>query len=121
MLFRSPSTPYDACQGAAGSFQGLVGRKVGGGWRAAINEAAGGTKGCTHVRELLSVMATVAFQTMVGWSEGENNASPHQDAEQAQRRPHFLDGCRAWASDGEVVMKLYPQFAIRPAGPGKAG
>ena len=108
------STPYNACQGAAPSFQGLIGRKVGSGWRAAVSEAAGGTKGCTHVRELLYVMATVAFQAMVGWSDGDNADKRHQDSAQVQKRPHFLDGCRAWASDGEVVVTLYPQFAVRP-------
>jgi hypothetical protein len=25
-------------------------------------------------------------------------------------RPHFMDGCHSWASDGEVVATLYPQF-----------
>ena len=113
------STPYAACAGAAPSFQGLVGRKVGSGWRAAVNEAAGGTQGCTHVRELLFVMATVAFQSMVGWRENDDEGFGNEVA-QVTRRPYFLDGCRAWASNGEVVATLYPQFAVNTVTKGKA-
>ena len=39
----------------------------GGGWRRAVNEAVGGTKGCTHLKELLMPAATVAFQTLSSW------------------------------------------------------
>lgn len=104
------STPYAACQGAAPGFSALIGRRIGPGWRSAVNEAVGGTRGCTHVRELLFPMATVAFQTMVGWRD-EDDASGG-DGTPAER-PYFLDGCKAWASDGEVVVQLYPQFAVR--------
>ena len=24
------------------------------------------------------------------------------------KKPYFIDGCRAWASDGEVVKRLFP-------------
>jgi hypothetical protein len=108
-----PSTPYAACQGAAPEFKSLIGRRVGLGWRAAVNEAVGGTRGCTHVRELLFPMATVAFQTMVGWGEDDAKQQPDGSAPQ---RPYFLDGCKAWASDGDVVVQLYPQFAVKRSG-----
>ena len=105
-----PATPYGTCQTAAPAFQQLVGARIGGGWRKAVNEAVGGTRGCTHVRELLFPMATVAFQTIGGWSEDEANALPPP---QTGERPYFLDGCKAWASDGEVVARFYPQFLIQ--------
>ena len=44
--------------------------------------------------------ATVAFQTMGSWK-------PQQGAE-AAAKPGFIDGCKAWASDGPVVQKLFP-------------
>jgi len=28
-------------------------------------------------------------------------------------RPRFIDGCHSWRSDGEVVARLYPRFAVR--------
>ncbi|HVC12202.1 MAG TPA: DUF2889 domain-containing protein, partial [Burkholderiales bacterium] len=59
--------PYDPCFTVAPAYKALVGAKIGGGWRRAVNEAVGGTRGCTHLRELLMPAATVAFQTIGGW------------------------------------------------------
>lgn len=104
-----PSAPYGACPGAIPAYQSLIGRRVGPGWRAAVREAVGGTRGCTHVRELLLPMASVAFQTMTGFrDDADESASPSGD-----ERPYFVDACRAWASDGEMVATLYPRFAVR--------
>jgi len=109
-----PATPYGTCQGAMPAFQALVGKRIGLGWRRAVNEAVGGTRGCTHVRELLFPMATVAFQTISGWSEDETGDSAELERNR-NARPYFIDGCKAWASDGEVVARFHPRWAKRPA------
>jgi hypothetical protein len=93
-------SPYDVCPSVAPGYQRLVGARIGAGWRKAVAEAVGRTKGCTHITELLMPMATVAFQTMGSWKQGP--------AEAAGAKPHFIDGCRAWAADGPVVKKLFP-------------
>ena len=111
-----PATPYGTCQTAAPAFDRLVGARVGVGWRRAVNAAVGGTQGCTHVRELLFPMATVAFQTIGGWSEAEAAATALPPAD-GGGRPYFIDGCKAWAADGEVVARFYPRFAIRGDAP----
>lgn len=109
-----PETPYATCLTAIPAFQGLVGKKVGQGWRRAVNDCVGGTAGCTHVRELLFPMATVAFQTLGGWKEKEDAAEGLEQAPtNASGRPYFLDGCKSWATDGPVVARLHPQFAVR--------
>ncbi len=100
--------PYDVCTSVAPGYQALVGAKVGGGWRKAVTEAVGRTKGCTHVTELLMPMATVAFQTMGSWK-----SSPDGSSEPGQK-PHFIDGCKAWASDGPVVKRLFPLHYREP-------
>ena len=94
--------PYDICPSVAPGYQALVGAKIGGGWRKAVTEAVGRTKGCTHISELLMPMATVAFQTMGNWKPAPAS-SP-----EAAHKPAFIDGCKAWASDGPVVKKLFP-------------
>ena len=99
--------PYEPCYGVAPAYKNLVGAKIGGGWRKAVNEAVGGTKGCTHLRELLMPVATVAFQTMSSWPKAGKVATERKP-DDATKKPYFLDGCRAWASDGEVVKKLFP-------------
>ena len=109
-----PATPYTTCLSAAPAYQGLIGKQVGLGWRRAVNECVGGTRGCTHVRELLFPMATVAFQTMGGWKEKETGAENLDEAPvNASGRPYFLDGCKSWAVDGPVVARLHPQWAVR--------
>ena len=92
--------PYDICPNVAAGYQALVGAKIGAGWRKAVTEAVGRTKGCTHITELLMPMATVAFQTMGSWK-----SAPSTDPAE---KPHFIDGCHAWASDGPVVKRLFP-------------
>ena len=95
--------PYDVCPSVAPGYQALIGAKVGGGWRKAVAEAVGRTKGCTHITELLMPAATVAFQTMASWKpQAEAGAAA------AQAKPMFIDGCKAWAADGPVVQKMFP-------------
>jgi hypothetical protein len=112
-----PAVPYPSCAGAIPNFKLLIGVKVGAGWRKAVQAVVGSTKGCTHARELLFPMATVAFQTLFGWedeaeSQQEKERRAQREAMRGQQagRPHFMDGCHSWASDGEVVATLYPQF-----------
>ena len=105
--------PYAPCTSVVPAFNGLIGRKIGAGWRRAVQECVGGTKGCTHVRELLLPAATVAFQTLNSWPEEGQPVSP-PDPDFTTERPHFVDGCKAWAADGEVVAELYPQFHRKP-------
>jgi hypothetical protein len=92
------------------NFRALVGVHIGPGWRKAVQSAAGGARGCTHVRELLFPMATVAYQTLTGWRYfGKDDKK--QTVSQRDGKPYFIDGCIAWASDGEVVARLHPEFS----------
>jgi len=111
--------PYEPCYGVAPAYKNLVGAKIGGGWRKAVNEAVGGTKGCTHLRELLMPVATVAFQTLSSWPKSGKVATERKP-DDATRKPYFIDGCRAWAADGEVVKKLFP-LHYRPRAERAAG
>jgi hypothetical protein len=99
--------PYDACFTVAPAYKRLIGANLARGWRKAVQAAVGGTAGCTHLKELLMPAATVAFQSMGSWpKDGEvaTEAAPDRHVE----KPHFIDGCKAWASDDVVVKRLYP-------------
>ena len=104
-----PAAPYPTCQSAKPNFSALVGAAIGSGWRQAVQTAVGQTRGCTHVRELLFPMATVAFQTIGGWTPDGETRRP--DRVQLGGRPFFIDGCIAWAADGDVVAQLHPQYS----------
>lgn len=103
-------SPYTICPTVAPGYQKLVGARVGAGWRKAVHEAVGRTKGCTHITELLMPVATVAFQTMGNWKQDRN-------ATAEMTKPSYIDGCKAWASDGPVVEKLFPMFYRKPGSP----
>ena len=107
--------PYDPCFTVAAAYKRLVGAKVGGGWRRAVNDAVGGTKGCTHLRELLMPAATVAFQTIGSWPKGGEVATAEAPSRE-KRKPYFIDGCKAWAADGPIVKDLFPLHFRRKAG-----
>ncbi len=104
--------PYEACAGAPPAFQALVGKSIGPGWRKTVQACVGGVQGCTHVRELLFPMATVAFQTILGWAEDDGTDKPVRVTGDPKG---FLNGCRAWAQDGEMVARLYPHWTKTPA------
>lgn len=107
------SVPYAHCTSALPAFKGLIGRKIGAGWRRAVKDCVGGVKGCTHLRELLLPAATVAFQTLGSWPEEGRPVAP-PDPDYKTERPHFVDDCKAWAADGEIVATLYPHFHRKP-------
>lgn len=105
----SDVAPYDDCQTVGPAYKALIGAKLSTGWRRAVNEAVGGTKGCTHLRELLMPVATVAFQTMEGGQRAVNRAR-----DPAAPAPFFMNQCKAWSASGELVREIYPRFYIQP-------
>jgi len=60
----SDKTPYVLCPTAAPNFARLAGLTIKAGFLREAGRVVGGTVGCTHLRELLQQMATVAFQTI---------------------------------------------------------
>ncbi len=110
--------PYAPCFTVAPAFQKLVGASLTKGWRKTVSEAVGGELGCTHLKELLGPVATVVMQTITG---GQKALRAAQAADpKTSPVPFFLNGCKAWSQDGELVKELLPQFYVGPAG-GKAG
>ena len=113
----SDFTPYAICPAAAPNFAALAGLKIGPGFNRAVHERVGGIKGCTHLREVLAQMATVAFQTLypvrarkerearlANGASGEPPATPG-------KRPALLGTCHAYAPNSPVVKKRWPEWA----------
>ena len=68
--------PYSICPSAAPNFARLAGLRIGRGFIKAANERVGGVHGCTHLRELLGQMGTVAFQTLYAIRHRRPTAQP---------------------------------------------
>jgi Protein of unknown function (DUF2889) len=96
--------PFRLCPEVTPNFADLKGLRIGPGWRRRLRELVGGTKGCTHLVELLGPLATTAYQTIFPAREKRARQTS------ARKRPEFLDTCYALASDGEVVKAHWPEF-----------
>ncbi len=95
--------PYAVCPAITPNFASLAGLRIGPGWNRKVKEVVGGVKGCTHLVELLGPMATVAFQTLV--SVRRRKAAAHAGP------PPLLNSCHAYAADGPVVARRWPDYA----------
>ncbi len=107
--------PYTICPAAAPNFARLAGLRIGRGFIKAANERIGGVHGCTHLRELLGQMGTVAFQTLYSKRVKQNTAPNAETTGEAAseppgRRPPMLGTCLAYAPDSPVVKRTWPEF-----------
>jgi Protein of unknown function (DUF2889) len=107
---RMAVAPFAECQQAQPPMRRMIGRTLGRGWRKAIEEALGGTQGCTHLRELLFNMATVAYQTIPHHRNHIRRLSGLPDPVLKRPPPH-VGQCLAWDFDGPVVKRYRPEFA----------
>lgn len=101
--------PYaGACNEHGDAYARLVGLNLMQGFRQAVQERLGGTRGCTHLTELCQVLPTAVIQAMAGsvidTREGDADGNP----------PFQLDRCHALRRDGETVAKFYPRWHQAP-------
>lgn len=116
----SDHTPYAICPQAAPNFAALAGVAVGPGFNRAVKERVGGVRGCTHLREVLAQMATVAYQTIGPrrWRrEAAERAAAIARGERPTTRPRPLpvNSCHAYAEDSEVVRRHRAQAEAEAA------
>ena len=104
-----PATPYLECRPAIDPIRAVIGLQMGRGWKKKIEGAIGGLAGCTHVRELLSGAATAAYQTVYPHRSSNSKLKSTEITEQ----PKHLNQCKAWDLKGAVVMRYFPQFAVK--------
>jgi len=106
--------PFNICPRITDHFRRLEGLRIGPGWRRAVRERVGGVEGCTHLVELLTPIATTAFQTVYGARYGAGPVEDSPTAERADVTTHLIGSCHALAADSPVVRDLWPRH-YRPA------
>lgn len=99
------SSPFTLCSNITPDFKKLIGLRMSQGLTKNVQERLGGIHGCTHLVELVKPIATTAFQTLVGKRMGKLGAALKSGA---MKKPPILDTCHAWASDGEIVKREFP-------------
>lgn len=67
-----PGTPYNDCSLAEKSYQSLVGLQIKSGWMDEVKARFARNQACTHITEMLPVMATNLIQTMRGYRMSNN-------------------------------------------------
>ena len=99
-------SPYTTCTGAAGSYKALIGSKIQPGWRREVISRSGGSKGCTHISDMvMGPMAVTAFQTVKA-----GTARSFKTHASGTPRPALLDTCFAYRSDGEVAKREFNEY-----------
>lgn len=111
------ATPFRYCMGAVDA-SALAGANVSHSWRAALAKAFGPNGGCTHLRELVFGMGTVAFQTLSALRDQKMFEAGGTDADTTEP-PFFIGGCHSWAHESPVVERHFPQFHRKPDAPAK--
>ncbi|HZP86364.1 MAG TPA: DUF2889 domain-containing protein [Burkholderiales bacterium] len=96
--------PYGICGDVTPNFKQLEGLTIKAGWTVKTRELLGGIKGCTHLVELLGPVATTAFQTVYS-SRVKRDAAKGVSA-----KPGLINTCHAYADDGALVKKRWPQW-----------
>ena len=97
-------SPYRICPEIAPNYAKLAGLRIGPGFLRAVAERVGGVHGCTHLRELMQQMGTVAYQTLYPVLARRKKPGA------AATRPSLLNTCYAYREDGPVVEKRWPDF-----------
>lgn len=106
------SAPYAACPDGGQALRSLRGLSMTGGWSREVRNRLRGARSCTHLMELLSPLATTAFQALGGLRVHE------PDQLDTNGRPVRIDSCYAYAATGELVRRRWPQFHLHLESPG---
>ena len=109
----SDHTPFAVCTGATPAFANLAGLSIGPGFNRAVNERVGGVLGCTHLREVLAQMATVAYQTLYPVRRAKEQA--REAATGVRETPRIIGTCLAYRPDSPVVKLRWPWLAEQGA------
>ncbi len=109
--------PHTICPAITPNFQRMVGVRLGPGWRGQVASRLGGVEGCTHMVELLYAMATPAFQGIIPALSRKRREARQGDGKAAGNSvpaatwPTLINSCHAYAADGEIARKKWPEAA----------
>ena len=106
---KTENSPYSICKNANSNFRKIIGLQIKSGWKREVAKLIGGINGCTHITELLSSVATAAFQTIYPYKskkDKENETKLNQN----QEKPLLLGTCHAFNTKSEVVKRLWPKW-----------
>jgi hypothetical protein len=96
--------PYAECPRGADVMQSMVGVRIGPGWNSEVRKRLPNAESCTHLKEMMVVLASAAYQTMFSLS------TRNVDDVDKNGRPRKIDSCYAYGASRELVLKYWPEF-----------
>jgi hypothetical protein len=95
------TVPREACRETIDCLARIKGLTVTRGFTSKVKKMAGGSKGCTHLVELILAMAPAVIQ---GFGAHQSLKPSNSDAGHAKLIVQFLiNTCRVWREDGPLV------------------
>lgn len=92
----SNATPYNICDAiTVNYYQKLVGEKIAAGFSKKVKTIFQGVAGCTHLTDMVIMMATVAYQTVI--------SARVQHGGQQQSLMRLVNSCHGFNETGAVV------------------
>jgi hypothetical protein len=95
-----------SCETITPAYRRLVGLNLLRSFRAEVRARMGRTTACTHLSELAALLPTAALQSLSHVIRGQMVADPSEP-------PFFIGQCHAYARNGEVVRRHYPQWFVQ--------
>lgn len=97
-------TPYQDCPQVAKQYSALIGLQIKKGWIDDARQAVERITGCTHLTEMLPVLATAAMQTIRGYRLSFDPAYISGNEE----RTGMLNTCYGFRMGGRAQTQLWP-------------
>jgi hypothetical protein len=97
------AVPMEECHEIIDCLAPIKGLTITRGFTSKVKNIVGGSKGCTHLVELLQAMAPAAHQ---GINAHQSQEQSSLDAERAKKTMnHLINTCHAWKEDGPLVKR----------------
>lgn len=92
--------PYPECPAVEAAYRQLIGMRIDPGFTREVKRMFKGVKGCSHMSEIITPLASTVFQAL--WTEGDFEGA---DAEGSDQLKSPLGQCHALRLDGQIVQR----------------
>ena len=102
------ASPSAFCADTNARYAELRGMKIGPGFTKKVKSLLGGTRGCTHLTELLGPLATTAIQTFYANMQEKTSIRASHSGSGPIARPMVVDTCQACRRDAQAMQLIWP-------------
>lgn len=107
------SSPYNICPAITENYKRMIGARIVSGFTKECQKRVGGTSGCTHLNDMLRVMANTAFQAVYPVQRKEASEmgdDAEGEAARAKAAKAVLNTCHVFEPSSSIVKRYWPQF-----------